>query len=573
MSSSLKVSLLDYGAGNVRSVRNAIQAAGYEVQDIETPDQIAQADVIVFPGVGSFGSAMRVLHEKGFYEPLRTYLQDQTRPFLGICLGMQTLFESSSEQLEHANTTSATASTANTPIKGLGIIPGHVISFDSQKMIVPHIGWNGRIVHQNSPVLQYIQSQEQMYFVHSYYAPITEQNKDWVLTSTTYSGQAFISAVQKGAVVATQFHPEKSGATGLKVLKGFLEAVDKGTLTTHTKPVLPVPPTDASTQLVKRIVVALDVRTNDHGDLVVTKGDQYDVRENHKEGVAEGGRGGVRNLGKPVALARRYYEEGGDEIAFLNITSFRQGVIEDMPMLHVLEEASRNIFVPLTVGGGIRSYTDPVSGQSWSALEVASRYFRAGADKVSLGSDAVYASEDYIASGYTRTGKTSIEMISHVYGVQAVVVSIDPRRVYVTSKDATTKHVVVELPAGESGPNGERFCWYQCTVKGGREARDIYAVTVAKSVEALGAGEIMLNCIDMDGQGNGFDLPLMQAVTDAISIPVIASSGAGKVEHFSEVFQKTGVQAALGAGMFHRKEVEIMAVKEHLAKEGIPARH
>lgn len=137
-----------------------------------------------------------------------------------------------------------------------------------------------------------------------------------------------------------------------------------------------------STQLVKRIVVALDVRTNDEGDLVVTKGDQYDVRENHKEGIVEG-RGGVRNLGKPVALAKRYYDEGGDEIAFLNITSFKKGVIEDMPMLQVLEEASKNIFVPLTVGGGIRSYTDPSTGKTWNALEVASRYFRAGADKVS----------------------------------------------------------------------------------------------------------------------------------------------------------------------------------------------
>jgi glutamine amidotransferase/cyclase len=147
-----------------------------------------------------------------------------------------------------------------------------------------------------------------------------------------------------------------------------------------TKP-LTVDP-KAETKLVKRIVVALDVRSNDDGDLVVTKGDQYDVRENHKEGVTEG-RGGVRNLGKPVGLASRYYQEGADEIAFLNITSFRQGVIEDMPMLHVLEEASKSIFVPLTVGGGIRSYKDPESGQTWSALEVASRYFRAGADKAS----------------------------------------------------------------------------------------------------------------------------------------------------------------------------------------------
>ena len=305
---------------------------------------------------------------------------------------------------------------------------------------------------------------------------------------------------------------------------------------------------------------------------MVTKGDQYDVRENEKEGVMTG-RGGVRNLGKPVSLASRYYTEGGDEIAFLNITSFRQGVIEDMPMLQVLEESSKSIFVPLTVGGGIRRYTDPESGTSYSALEVASRYFRAGADKVSIGSDAVKAAEAYLASGKVRSGESSIETISKVYGVQAVVISIDPKRVYVKSADdVDAKHVVVPLDDGDSGPEGEKFCWYQCTVKGGREARDICAVTVAKAAEALGAGEIMLNCIDMDGQGKGFDCPLMRAVSGAVTIPVIASSGAGKEEHFTNVFKETGVQAALAAGMFHRKEVEIEAVKEHMRQNGIPAR-
>jgi imidazole glycerol-phosphate synthase len=326
------------------------------------------------------------------------------------------------------------------------------------------------------------------------------------------------------------------------------------------------------TTLAKRVVVALDVRTNDHGDLVVTKGDQYDVRENHKEGVVDG-RGGVRNLGKPVALASRYYQEGGDEIAFLNITSFRQGVIEDMPMLQVLEEASKNIFVPLTVGGGIRSYEDPESGQTWSALEVASRYFRAGADKVSMGSDAVDAAEALIANHGEKTGASSIEMISKVYGVQAVVVSIDPKRVYVNTKEEVdAKHTVVELEENDAGRNGERYCWYQCTVKGGREPRDICAVMVAKAVETLGAGEIMLNCIDKDGQCNGFDIPLMQAVSNAITIPVIASSGAGKAEHFVDVFQKTNVQAALAAGMFHREEVELEAVKDLMRSHNIPAR-
>ena len=321
------------------------------------------------------------------------------------------------------------------------------------------------------------------------------------------------------------------------------------------------------------------MRSNDAGDLVVTKGDQYDVREKADgDGSGNGngnttGRGGVRNLGKPVQLAARYYAEGADEIAFLNITSFRKGVIEDMPMLQVLEEASKEIFVPLTVGGGIRSYADPASGTTYSALEVASRYFRAGADKVSIGSDAVDAAEAYRASDGKRTGATSIEAISRVYGVQAVVVSIDPKRAYLRSPaDADARHVVVALAEGDRGPADEAYCWYQCTVKGGREARDICAVTVARAVEALGAGEIMLNCIDMDGQGEGFDAALMNAVADSVVIPVIASSGAGRASHFADVFAGTRVRAALAAGMFHRKEVEIRSVKEHMEERGIRAR-
>jgi glutamine amidotransferase/cyclase len=209
---SFKVSLLDYGAGNVRSVRNAILACGYEIEDITEPSQIAEAKAIIFPGVGSYGSAMKVLKEKGYDAPLREYLKNHDRPFLGICLGMQTLFESSDEHEEGADA-----------IPGLGVIPGKVIKFDDSKMTVPQIGWNGRIPHQDSPVLKYVPPEEDTYFVHSYYAPINEENREWVLTSTTYSGQPFISSIQRGCLVGCQFHPEKSGITGLHVLKGFLE--------------------------------------------------------------------------------------------------------------------------------------------------------------------------------------------------------------------------------------------------------------------------------------------------------------------------------------------------------------
>jgi glutamine amidotransferase/cyclase len=272
-------------------------------------------------------------------------------------------------------------------------------------------------------------------------------------------------------------------------------------------------------------------------------------------------------------LAKRYYDEGADEITFLNITSFRQGVIDDLPMLQVLEKASEQVFVPLTVGGGIRGYTEGgEGGRVWSAVEVAARYFRAGADKVSIGSDAVTAAEEVVARQGGKTGLSAIEQISARYGRQAVVVSIDPRRVYLSSPDTCPPgHTPVELPE-PAGPNGENWCWYQATIKGGREGRPIDAVRLAHTCQELGAGEILLNCVDMDGQCKGFDLALIRAVRAAVTIPVIASSGAGCPQHFSEVFNRTGVEAALAAGIFHRREVEISAVKSHLKEVGIPVR-
>jgi imidazole glycerol-phosphate synthase len=213
-----KVSILDYGAGNVRSVRNAVASLGYELEDISSAQQIADASVVIFPGVGAYGSAMRVLKEQGYDAAIRQYLAND-RPFLGICLGMQTLFEASEEVLEDHSS----EATATTMIPGLGVVPGNVIKFDETTMSVPHMGWSGRKLHQTSPVFQYVSPHDLAYFVHSYYAPITQENRDWVLCSTTYEGQEFVSAVQRGNVVATQFHPEKSGETGLQFLRGFLE--------------------------------------------------------------------------------------------------------------------------------------------------------------------------------------------------------------------------------------------------------------------------------------------------------------------------------------------------------------
>jgi glutamine amidotransferase/cyclase len=514
------IAFLDYGAGNVRSVINAIESLGEKVKVVETAEDILSAERLVFPGVGAFGSMMNILNEKNYVEPLRDYLTSG-RPFLGICLGLQALFEDSEEA---------------SGVRGIGFVAGTVKRFDID-LSVPHIGWNGLNIKKPSGIFTGLGGDEKFYFVHSYH--VVPEDERAVLTTTDY-GCEFVSSIQIGNIIATQFHPEKSGNSGLKILENFLK-----TMSEQSQPVRAA----QTTKLAKRIVACLDVRTNDQGDLVVTKGDQYDVRE----------KGVVRNFGKPVELARRYYQEGADEITFLNITGFRDFPLEDMPMLEVLRQTSKNVFVPLTIGGGIRDYTHK-NGREYKALEVASEYFRSGADKVSIGSDAVLIVEEYLRTGQ-KTGRSSIEEISRVYGNQAVVISIDPKRVYVDSPDEV-KHQVIETTI--PGSKGESYCWYQCTIKGGREGRDLDAITLAQVCEKLGAGEILLNCIDRDGTNLGFDLELIRAVSNAVSIPVIASSGAGRVEHFHEVFTRTEAESALAAGIFHRKEVPISEVKKHL---------
>ncbi len=522
------ITLLDYGAGNVRSVINAIESLGETVRIVSDKNDIITAKKLVFPGVGNFGSMMRILRAKKYVEPLRDYLLAD-RPFLGICMGLQALFTKSEEAPDE---------------KGLNIIPGVVKRFDID-LAVPHIGWNGVNRCKPSGFFNGLGNDEKFYFVHSYY--IAPEDEDAVLTKTDY-GIRFVSSIRKGNIIATQFHPEKSSVAGLTLLRNFIAGIGETDA--------PLPPIGL-TRLSKRIIACLDVRTNDRGDLIVTKGDQYDVRE----------KGNVRNLGKPVELAQRYYEEGADEITFLNITGFRAFPLKDMPMIEVLKLTSQNVFVPLTIGGGIRDYIDK-DGKRYTPLEVADAYFRSGADKISIGSDAVLIVEDYLKTG-EKTGQSSIEQISAVYGNQAVVISIDPRRVYVTSPDATDHQVI---KTAFPGPGGETWCWYQCTVKGGREGRNLDAVTLAKACEELGAGEILLNCIDRDGTNSGFDLELINAVKAAVTIPVIASSGAGNAAHFYDVFSKTQVESALAAGIFHRREVPISEVKSYLMTQHVEIR-
>jgi len=533
------ITILDYGAGNVRSVINAVKSLGQNINIVKSPEDILNAEKLIFPGVGHYGNMIKTIKEKGYFEPLKTYLK-QDRPFLGICLGFHALFESSEEFSFH---------------QGLGVLPGQVKRFDV-KLAVPHIGWNSINLKKNSRIFNNISSDSRFYFVHSYH--VAPENNSDILTTTPYEYE-FVSAASKGNIFGVQFHPEKSGKQGLQLLSNFIAQENLSGVNFDSSVKAHQAEDNTSEKgLAKRIVACLDVRSNDNGDLVVTKGDQYDVRE----------KGDVRNLGKPVELARDYYEQGADEITFLNITGFRDFPLKDMPMIDVLKNTSENVFVPLTIGGGIRDYTDS-NKKTYKAIEVAEAYFRAGADKISIGSDAVDIAEQYLSTK-EKTGNSSIEQISRVYGNQAVVISIDPIKIWVNTKTKSLQHTIIE--SSVIGPLGEQYCWYQCTVKGGRERRNIDVVAFAKACESLGAGELLINSIDKDGTNSGFDLDLINLVKDAVSIPVIASSGAGNEDHFYQVFTKTKSEAALAAGIFHRKEIPINAVKNYLSEKEIKIR-
>ena len=250
--------------------------------------------------------------------------------------------------------------------------------------------------------------------------------------------------------------------------------------------------------LAKRIIPCLDVR-----DGKVVKGVNFV---------------GIKEVGDPVDYAVMYNEQGADEIVFLDITASHEG---RGTMVDVVRRTASQVFVPLTVGGGIRS------------IEDFREILRAGADKVAVNSAAV-------------KNPQLIHEAAEIFGNQCVVLAIDGRRM-------------------EDGS-------YHVYINGGRIDTGKDVVAWAKEGEALGAGEILLTSMNTDGTKNGYDLAMTQAVAEAVGIPVIASGGCGNLAHFAEVFAETGADAALAASLFHFGELTIPQVKDYLREQGIPVR-
>ena len=250
--------------------------------------------------------------------------------------------------------------------------------------------------------------------------------------------------------------------------------------------------------LAKRIIPCLDV---DNGRVV--KGVQFVD---------------IRDAGDPVEIARRYDREGADEITFLDITATHH---ERNTMVHVVEQVASEVFIPLTVGGGIRTLDDIRT------------MLNAGADKVGINSAAIFRPE-FVREAAER------------FGSQCIVVAIDAKTV--------------------SPGKWEIF------THGGRRATGIDAVDFARTVAAKGAGEILLTSMDRDGTREGFNLPLTRAISDAVSIPVIASGGVGTLNHLVDGVLKGGASAVLAASIFHFGDFTIAEAKAHMAAAGIPMR-
>ena len=246
----------------------------------------------------------------------------------------------------------------------------------------------------------------------------------------------------------------------------------------------------------------------------------------------------IRDAGDPARLAAKYDEEGADEVVFLDITASYEG----RPLiLEVARRTAESVFIPLTVGGGVRSVED-VAG-----------LLRAGADKVAINTAAVVRPE-------------LIEEAASEFGVQAIVVAIDARRDLRTHgrSDVGLKIPRRALPGGG----------WEVFVEGGRKETGLDAVAWATRAAELGAGEILLTSMDRDGTTGGYDLELTRAVTDAVDVPVIASGGAGKPEHLADAVDpaKGGAQAALAASVFHFGTFSVLDAKRALADRGLPVR-
>jgi len=272
--------------------------------------------------------------------------------------------------------------------------------------------------------------------------------------------------------------------------------------------------------LTKRIIPCLDVTIRSNTVRVV-KGTKFI---------------NLRDAGDPIELAAYYDEQGADELVFLDITasSDKRKILIDF-----VEKTGEQVFIPFTVGGGLRTSSD--------IREI----LRAGADKITLNTSAV-------------KNPHLITESSEKFGSQCIVIAIDAKRVYVDSPDSIENKTIIAVD--------NEYCWWEVYINGGRTPTGLDAIQWGIEVQKLGSGEILLTSMDMDGVKKGFDLNLTKTFSERLDIPIIASGGAGYPQHFIDAFKIGKADAALAASIFHYNEYSIEMVKSECIKAGIPVR-
>jgi cyclase len=270
--------------------------------------------------------------------------------------------------------------------------------------------------------------------------------------------------------------------------------------------------------LTKRIIPCLDVKYDDGNRALVVKGVEF---------VS------LREAGDPVELAKRYDEEGADELVFLDITASHE---QRKTMLDIVENTADQVFIPFCVGGGLRTLDDII------------QTLRAGADKIAVNTAAV-------------KNPQFIKAAAEAVGSQCIVLAIDCRR----NTDVKKGQHIVPLEDGTPA-------WYEVVIYGGRSPTGIDAIAWAIKAEQLGAGEILLTSMNRDGTKDGYDIPITKAISEAIDLPIIASGGAGTAAHIYDSFVDGKADACLAASIFHFREISIASLKQYLRERGIQVR-
>ena len=572
-----EVVLVATGVANVASVAAALERAGARPRLTADSADVERADLVVLPGVGAFGAAMDALRAAGLAGALATRA-DRGRPLLAICLGMQLLAEGSEE---------------SPGARGLGVLPGVAGRFDGS-VRVPQLGWNQVEAEEGSRLL----TPGWACFANSY--RLTDPPAGWTVATADHGGR-FLAAVERGAVLGCQFHPELSGEWGLALIGRWLAhsrqlaagsrqqiagaapsrsgqgAVAGGQPVTNGRQ-----PAAGSRQQIPGAAPSRSGQRAVAGGQPVTDGRQLAAGSRQLTRVAtragsseskggrapdgvsvriipcldcDGGRvvkgvrfAGLRDAGDPVERAAAYAAQGADELVLLDVSATPSARGH---RLETVRAVRRILGIPLTAGGGVRTADD------------VARLLEAGADKVAVNTAAF-------------RDPAILTAMAERFGVQCTVVAVDAARRSGPEPLPLDSDGGDDLARGHrsssrrnAGSAPSRAAGWEVVIESGRTRTGADAVAWAQEAVRRGAGEVLLTSFDRDGTREGYDLALIEAAAGAVSVPVVASGGAETPEHLLEAV-RAGADAVLAASIFHDGDRTIGELKAVSQPTGDP---